>query len=79
MTGRDIILYILENALEDDPVVRNGKLIGFLTIEEAAQKMGVGTATILTLMRLGNLEGVEIGNVTFIPANFESILEKKQT
>lgn len=77
MTGRDMILYILENGLEDDPIVTNGKIIGFLTIGEAAQKMGVGTATILTLTRLGKLESVKIGNVLYIPANYKLNLIKE--
>ena len=77
MTGRDLIIYILQNGLEDEPVVENGKIIGFLTIAEAAQKMGVGTATILTYVRLGKIENVEIGSTIYIPANFDLKLAKE--
>lgn len=39
MTGRDLILYILENHLEDEQVFEEGNLLGFITIIEAAEKM----------------------------------------
>lgn len=68
MTGRDLIIYILQNGLEDEPIVKDGKFIGFLTVVEAAQKLNVGSATILTSIRLGKLEGVEIGYTIYIPA-----------
>ena len=45
VTGRDLILYILSNNLEDEEVFKDGKLIGFLTAWEAAEKMNVGIAT----------------------------------
>lgn len=35
MTGRDLILYILMNNLEDEPVFEEGKFIGFVTDVEA--------------------------------------------
>ena len=68
MTGRDLIIYILQNGLEDEPIVKDGKFIGFLTVAEAAQKLNVGSTTILTLIHLGKLEGVEIGHTIYIPA-----------
>ena len=36
MTGRDLIIYILENNLENEPVYKDGRLLGFLTVTEAA-------------------------------------------
>lgn len=46
MTGRDLIIYILANGLEDEEVFQDGKFIGFVTAGEAAAKLGVGVATI---------------------------------
>lgn len=69
MTGRDLIMYILNNKLEDEPIVQNGKLIGFLTVEEAAVKHNVGTATVLTWFQMGTIEGIEIGNTILILSN----------
>ena len=41
MTGRDLIIYILENGLEDEPVFKDGKFIGFITTGEAAVQCNV--------------------------------------
>ena len=67
MTGRELILYILTNNLENEPVVKDGKPVGFLTITEAAIKFGVGEATIMTWIALKELTGIRIGNVIYIP------------
>lgn len=57
MTGRDLILYILRNGLEDEPVFQNGKFIGFITVGEAAEKLNVG---IPTVEALGNLKYLDV-------------------
>lgn len=68
MTGRDLIVYILENKLEDAPVFKDGKLLGFMTVEEAAVKYEVGVATVKLWFRLGMLRGIVIGEEIYIPA-----------
>lgn len=67
MTGRDLIVYILANNLEDEQVFKDGKLIGFLTIEQAALKFEVGMATIEALIQLGKLNSIQIGEAVYIP------------
>lgn len=67
MTGRDLIVYILTNNLEDEQVFKDGKLIGFLTIEQAALKFEVGIATIEALIQLGKLNSIQIGDTVYIP------------
>ena len=69
MTGRELIIYILENGLEDYEVFEDNKFIGFLTIEEVAKNFNVGCETIRTWIKLGYLEGYSIGDQTYIPAN----------
>lgn len=69
MTGRDLIIYILQNNLEDKPVFENGKLLGFMNVDETALKFGVGRATIELWYALGVLKGIEIGNEIYIPSN----------
>ena len=70
MTGRDLIIYILENGLEDEEVFKDGKFIGFITASEAAVKLNVGIATILTLCEQGKLKGIRInGSAIYIPAD----------
>ena len=46
MTGKELILYILQNNLENTVVMQDGMFIGFMTEEEAAVKFNVGVATI---------------------------------
>lgn len=71
MTGRELILYILENGLEDEQVVKNGKLIGFLTLGEFAAKTNVGTATVTAWIYQKRVPSVTIGDTIYIPATFK--------
>lgn len=67
MTGRDLILYILENNLENEPVVKDGIFIGLMSEEEAAAKFDVGVSTIRVYNTLNMLDGIEInGRLYFL-------------
>lgn len=78
MTGRDLIIYILSNGLEDAPVLQNGKLVGFMSVGDAAVKMNVGTATICALFRRGDLQGTRIGGELLITPNSVQAYLNKQ-
>lgn len=69
LTAKEWMVYILQNELEDEPLVKDGKLLGFLTIKEAAAKFDVGTATVQLWLKEYNLPYLQIGNQVFIPAN----------
>lgn len=69
MTGRDLILYILANGLEDELVFENGRFLGFLTPEEVAVKKNTGVATVDTMLKLGMIEYIELAGGRYIPAN----------
>ena len=69
MTGRDLIIYILKNGLEDTPVFEDGRLLGFMTETEAAISFDVGCATIRVWTSTGYLDSVRIGDVLYIPAD----------
>ena len=69
MTGRDLIIYILQNNLEDTPIFKDGKLLGFMNVEEAAVKYEVGVATVKLWFRLGMLPAIVIGEEIYIPAD----------
>lgn len=75
MTGRELILYILENHLEDELVFEDGSFIGFVTISEAAARMDVGVQTVKVWISQGKLYGERIGDEIYIPANFKSPME----
>lgn len=66
MTGRDLILYILKNKLEDEPVFKHDKFIGFASELETAAEMNVGVETVRVLFESGSLEGIRIGNTIYI-------------
>jgi hypothetical protein len=68
MTGRDLILYILQNNLEDEPVYKDGTFIGFVPVHEAAAKIGVGSATIFALVGQDKLDYISVGGIHYISA-----------
>ena len=61
MTGKDLILYILQNNLENTEVFQDGFFVGFMSEGEAAVKFGVGTATIESWYIRGMINGIRIG------------------
>lgn len=62
MTGKELILYILQNNLEDTIVLDKCFFIGFMTEEEAAAKFEVGIATIRAWYDCKMLKGTKIGD-----------------
>lgn len=69
MTGRDLIIYILENNLEDKPVFEDNKILGFMNTKEAALHYGVGPNTIVLWVKLNIIPSITIGGEHFIPIN----------
>lgn len=74
MTGRELIIYILANNLENESIFKDGKMVGYITIYQAAIKMNVGVATIYAWIKQGKVNCVVIGGVVYIPADFDSPL-----
>ncbi len=70
MSGKELILYILLNDLEDEQIDKDGKLLGFITVEEAAIKHNVGTATVKAWIDLGRLPSITIGDTILVPEFF---------
>ena len=72
MTGRDLIVYILQNGLEDEPIFKeDGTITGFLTVGQAAEKANVGTATIYAWIEQKQINYILVGHRIFIQADFE--------
>lgn len=67
MTGRELIIYILQNGLEDEQIFENNKLIAHLTVEEFAVKCGVGRATVYAWIWEHRIEPLLIGTRYYIP------------
>ena len=62
MTGKELILYILQNNLENTVVLEDGFFVGFMNEEEAALKFNVGVATIRAWYSCKMLKGTKIGD-----------------
>lgn len=71
MTGRELIIYILENGMEDEPIFKDGRIVGLMTEVEAAINFGVGIGTIQAWTRIGRLKGIKIGNSIFYAKTIE--------
>lgn len=57
MTGRELIIYILQNNLEDEIVLGDGFIAGFMTESEFAEKCSVGIETVRLWNQLGIVNG----------------------
>lgn len=77
MTGKDLIIYILSNNLENEPIYKDGRFIGLLTVYDVASLLNVGPATITTWVTQGQMDGIVIGGMLYIPANFTSPMRSK--
>jgi hypothetical protein len=60
MTGKDLVLYILQNDLENEVVIKDGIFVWLMTEEEAAVKFNVGVATVRAWYVCGMLKGTQI-------------------
>ena len=78
MTGRDVILYILENHLEDELFFNNDSVIGLFNIYQAAVRMNVGPETIKTWFELKVVPKIQIGQTSFITVKDLEELEKRR-
>lgn len=63
MTGRELIMLILEYHLEDIEFSPSG----YMTIEEAAVERNVGIATINSCIENGIISAIKIGDKYYIP------------
>lgn len=69
MTGKELILYILQNDLENEEVIKDGTFVWLMNEEEAAVKFNVGVVTIRAWYMCGMLSGTKIGNRLYFLRN----------
>lgn len=69
MTGRELMLYILENGLEDEIVIKDGIFVWLMSEEEAAVKFNVGVETVKAWYVCGMLSGTKIGDHLYFLRN----------
>ena len=68
MTGRDMIVFILDHHLEGYKIFDNGSILGFITAKEAAVKFGVGVETIIAWIGKEKIIGVQVGDQYLVSA-----------
>ena len=66
MTGRELIVYILQHNLEDTDIFKDGKFALGVTIEEAAEEFNVGSETIKAWLELGWVKGIRINDDQYV-------------
>lgn len=72
MTGRDLIIYILENNMEDKNIFEIMlSTNNLLNVNKAAEKFNVGTATINAWITNGYLKAVIVNGEKYILSDSE--------
>lgn len=62
MTGRELVVYILEHGLENTELFDSGII---MTDEEKATELGTGIESVKALYKLGMVPGFRVGNFIF--------------
>lgn len=79
MTGRELIMFILENHLEDEVIFKDGIPIGFMTVGQFAEQTGVGAETVRVWAMTGMIKSTQIGGTIYIPATATNPLKTSGT
>lgn len=74
MTGRDLIIYILQNNLEDAPILDPSL---FMTADEVATRLNVGTATVQTWFDLGMVSGFKLDDKLYVFTSGPIVVSRK--
>lgn len=79
MTGKELVLFILNHDLLD---VEIGTKITslFLTVEEAAVKLGISKTSLLDMIKLGVVDSITFNETIYVSKDIEltSLKTKKQ-
>ena len=79
MTGKELILYILQNNLEDTVVLDGCVFLGFITEDEMAVKFDVGVETVRAWYQCRMIEGSKIGDSLYFRKDIADPRITKQT
>ena len=79
MTGKDWIIFILNNNLLNEDIEDLKVNDSFLTLQQAAVKLGVGTNSLLDMIKLGLVDHVKFDGEIYLHKNVElSKLNKRR-
>lgn len=85
MTCKELIMYILQNNLENENIVKNGVFAWMIDEKQAAARFGVGVSTIRTWYNTHFIEGFQIGESLYFlgnitdPRKYNKIEESKHS
>jgi len=71
MTGKDLVLFILNNDLLDEQIEDIKLNDSFLTIKEAAIKLGIGYNSLSDMIKLGLVDHIDIDGETYVHKNID--------
>ena len=77
MTGRDLVIFILKNRLEDAIIFEDGDIPGYMTVGQASEKWNVGEATVSTWIEMSKIHTITVGNETYIREDTKSPMEEE--
>lgn len=66
MTGRDLIIYILENHLEDVEIFNDETKPFLVPLDKAAVELGCGLAGVKALFSIGKIKGIRLNGKYYI-------------
>lgn len=69
MTGKELILYILQNDLENEVVIKDGIFVWLMDEEETAARFNVGVETVRAWYICGYISGTKIGDRLYFLRN----------
>lgn len=69
MTGKELILYILQNNLENEVVIKDGIFVWLMDEREAAARFNVGVETVRAWYICGSISGTKIGDHLYFLRN----------
>ena len=69
MTGKELVLYILQNDLENEIVIKDGIFIWLMDEGETAARFNVGISTVRAWYICGMLSGTKIGDRLYFLRN----------
>lgn len=78
MTGKDLIIYILRNNLENEELLSTGLKPLLMTTNQAAIKWGCGPSTVKAMIEMQRVRGTKIGDEYFVFAFEPNPFEKQK-
>ena len=78
MTGKDLVLFILKNDLLDVEIDGTDTNSLFLTIEDAAVKLGVSTTSLQDMIKIGVVDYIEFNNEIYLYKNVSLTSNKRR-